>query len=478
MEKYIDRIEVVLKIIRTRFYALDGLAVTILAANFLYYELSQKLGGFDRLVKYVYPNTPENYLDIANLGAHFLVSIVVTCVWILKRRTPRFATDKAGILFASTNPAELENQVAELQARVREEVKQRDLLNLIEICTLPRNIVISDPQFAGSLILKAKATLLVWGHFETSELRGRKVTGFPKINFTHAHPSNVSPEYHQQVTSSLVGRQWAYQNSNEFVEKSLVVQNIAQVALNIVGLTLLVKSHFDQAEAIFGILDVELEQWRLNQNTPPHVVSFCANVRTNRVKAIALQVKREYLGIFKSQGIFHATQEELSKWDAKITSAILLDKRDSGLFVMKCILSFLVGNIGAARKAILQAKNCAPKADPSPDFCEAFIYFFNGEFRKARACYKISLAKKGSHNQAMVVEIIEFIQQVLDRYPEKFQFHYALGVLNEHRLDSARALEEYELFCERAKGDTYYSGFLKDVERSIIRLKSVLKLSA
>lgn len=95
---------------------------------------------------------------------------------------------------------------------------------------------------------------------------------------------------------------------------------------------------------------------------------------------------------------------------------------------------------------------------------------FSDEFRKARSSYKKALAKKGSHNKPLLVEIVEFIGQVLERHPKKFQFHYALGLLNEQRLDRSVASNEYQAFITSANGHTYYSRFIPEAKDRLARL--------
>ena len=154
----------------------------------------------------------------------------------------------------------------------------------------------------------------------------------------------------------------------------------------------------------------------------------------------------------------------------KLNKAIKLDKRDSRLFVMLTILCFLAGDINEALKACKKAHECAPSADPSPDFCFAFLHLYKGDFRRARNSYKIALAKKGSYNASLIAEILDFTQQAIVQYPDKFQLHFALALLNAERLDRLIAKKEYILFIENAKSDPHYSKFVEEALRRLDRL--------
>lgn len=479
MSEFLKNLPDSLRLIKERFYNWDGLLIStgiVSYVNYLFWTAAS-----DLLKSILDSAYKENSLAIfisANVGSYVLIILIVLAAWIYKRRIRRFQLGAAGILFSSTNPPELQSQVNELQARVTDEVKRRDLLNFIQVKSLPPNIIIKDVQTASITVTKARAVLLIWGPFESSDMQGQRVTGFPRVNFTCALPSAVSKEFHEQIATSLIGRKWNFEQNNEFVDKTILAENIAEVALNIVGMALMVKGYFDQAEAIFAALDVAIEKYRQNQASPPALLAFCANVRKNRVRSMALVVQREYRRLFMTQGVFHSAPGELNRWKVKNDGAIALDKQDSELYVMNGILNFLMGNMQESWNAIRKAKKRAPTADPSPDFCAAFLHFFNGQFRKGLSSYNIAFAKKGSYNYELIVNLVEFIRQTLERHPEKFQLHYALGILNEQRLDSSQALDAYRLFAEKARNDPYYSSFIQEAEKKIAKLSQVVSVRA
>ena len=259
-----------LRLIKDRFYGWDGLLISAgiaIYGNYLLWVVANDL--FKNVLDIFYPENSLTVLISAKIGSYVLIILIVLAVWLYKRSIKRFALGKAGILFSSTNPHELQNQVNELHARVTDEVKRRDLLNLIEVESLPPNIIPRDIQTASIIVNKARAVLLIWGPFESSDILGRRVTGFPRVNFTYTLPSTVSKEFHEQIATSLLGRRWNFEQSNAFVEKILLVGNIAEVALNIVGMALVVKGYFEQAEVIFAVLDVDVEKYRQSQTSPP-----------------------------------------------------------------------------------------------------------------------------------------------------------------------------------------------------------------
>lgn len=424
---------------------------------------------------YFFPGTRKELFLFFELGTYLAIFFLVLGIWFYKRKIPEFGKDEVGMLFSSTNPPDLENQLFELQNKVKEQVKRRDLLGIFKIKTLPPNIIIDEMPKAQKLVSKANAALIVWGHFEKTKIRGHDVVGFPTLNFSYSHPANISQDYHKDVGLGLLGRTWIYGKENELVEKQLVVENIAQVSLNIVGMSLLVKGFLREAESIFSVLDVDLDPHRRNVESSPLLKNFCAKVRGNRVKAIASRVQREFLNIFRKQGMYHATSSELADWIGRLHLAIKLDKRDSRLYMMQATMLFLMDDLANAFKSLKRAKDNAPIAEPGPDFSSAFLHLYKGEFRKAKDLYRTGLSKKGSYNMFLITHIVEFIQQVLEKHQEKFQLHFALGLLNEERFDKQVAVDEYKSFLNKASSHSYYSRFVPEVEQKVARLLKDVK---
>ncbi|MEX2492394.1 MAG: hypothetical protein WD425_11595, partial [Nitrospirales bacterium] len=281
--------------------------------------------------------------------------------------------------------------------------------------------------------------------------------------------------YHNDVNSTLMGRTWIYGKENELVEKQLVIENIAQVSLYIVGMSLLVKGFLRNAEIVFSGLDVDLEPIRRNNKSSPFLRQFCGKVRGKYVFSIAGQVQKEYMEIFLGQGMYHATSAEITNWLKRLDVAIRLNSHDARLYMLKGSILFLLEDVDAAFKTLRKAKDCAPRADPAPDLSSAFLYLFKGNIKKAKSLYRTALNKKGSYSMPLITHIVDFISQVLVRYPEKFQLHFALGLLNEERLDAQVALEEYEKFLKNSASDFSYSNVVPEVEQRVKGLKNKLR---
>lgn len=456
-----------------RFYSVSGLMLSLLLCCVVTYMISAVLGPPVRFaLTSLVDDIPAGFFSYSEIVVYGFLLLGVTLAWGYKRGIPRFNDDKVGILFSSNNLDTLAKEVLELKHGVLEALKRHDLLNLIELKELTTNIKIHGVQDAFSALNKAKGKLLIWGTFEAGRILDKRHAGFQTINFTYSHPTNVTSQFHEQIITGLSERKWSYEERNDFIERSVLANNIAHVSLHIIGLILLAQRKFVEAEAILGPLDISLEGIR-GQSRPSHLTQFCDMVRQNRVRCLGLQFSQAYDELLWHRGIYSVTTNELQSLGAKLAQAISLSKQDSALYNGQAIVHFLSGNIDQALKSAKKSKKMAERANSIPDFSLGFLFLYKGELRKGLQHYRIGLAKNSRDDRGATFEIVEFLRQVLEKHPEKGQFHYALGMINEEKLDPEIAREEYSAFITKCSNDTRLSAFVSQAQYRLDNLNKV-----
>jgi len=75
-------------------------------------------------------------------------------------------------------------------------------------------------------------------------------------------------------------------------------------------------------------------------------------------------------------------------------------------------------------------------------------------------------------HQGVFFEIVEFIEQVLDKYPDKIQLHFALGLINEERLDPEIAKEEYTALISYEQQQPQLSLLFMEAKQRLHQLKA------
>ena len=383
-----------LKLAEKRFYTWTGLFFTLILVFVIGYAVTSVLGPpLSSVVSSSFEEVPQSFFSYCTIGLYASLSVSVCFLWFFKRRVPRFKEERIGILFSSTNLDELTKEVQQLRARIIEELKNRDLFNLIDLKDLPPNQRIEHAHDALAAINVAKGALLIWGNFQTGQMRQQRHAGFQALNFTYRHPSNVSHQYHQQIRESLRQRKWTYVESNDFVEKSVVANNIAQVALFIIGLTLLAWGKLDKADAVLGPLDVTLDPVRQRSRTSS-LAQFCALVRKNRLLCITLLLSSELDELLWRRGIYSVMPAEMERWKAKLTEAISLNNQNFRLYHLQATVFFLCDNINEALRLTKRAKKWAARAESIPDFSLGFLHLYKGEVRKGLQFYRDSVGKE------------------------------------------------------------------------------------
>jgi hypothetical protein len=148
-----------------------------------------------------------------------------------------------------------------------------------------------------------------------------------------------------------------------------------------------------------------------------------------------------------------------------VNEAIKLDRQNSHHFLIKALYFFLLARIPEAIDAAQRSRVLAPKAISAPNFSLAFLYNFNGNFKKSRMEYMRALGKKTSYDPEMLRNILDFIRQAIVRFPEKPQLQFAFGFLHINRGDPQKGRQEIATFLNKATHQPSLSDFLAESRR-------------
>jgi hypothetical protein len=454
--------------LKQRSYQVEGLIVAIAFINLGYYLICKAIGHhIVESISLVSDWNYQLYISPIYIIGYVILSIITFSVWCWHRKIPRIPKDKIGILFCTTNSEDLEQHVNDLYEKIYSLLKEKDLIGLFSIKRLPRNIQIFSHEGATKIQRKAGSVIMVWGHFDKGESSGKEIYGFSKVNFTYNAPSNMTLEFHKAVAVGLIGRKFVYDKKNDFFGKNLLTRHLAECSLYIIGMCLIAGEHFNRASVILGALLPSLPVRESASLEPAYIRSFRANIKKMLALALASVVDHEYITAYKEKGIYSIPTEHLTNWDRQIDQAIGLNKRDSRYYITKGIIRFLLEDIPGAKKAIAAAKRLAPTADSSPNFSMAFLHLFSGEFKRAKKEYSSALSKKSSYDTTLLFNITGFIIQALDKYPDKIQLHFALGLINAERQDSNIAKSELNKFINKSNGLPEYESLNEEASKRL-----------
>ncbi|MBN2424618.1 MAG: hypothetical protein JXR46_17100 [Calditrichaceae bacterium] len=458
------------KDLKKRIYFKDGLIILLLFVNFIYYNIIKSLADYLlEASKFLKINLTNEVFSIFYLISILVISTIIWIIWLRIRTIRKFKKNEIGIIFAPDYPENLEDDVKKIYDSLIHEIKPYELGIKFSIKKLPPNRRITDVGEAKIILEKYKGITAVWGIIDKEGVE-RKSTGFSKIYFTHIYqPSLINfKTLADRIIPTIQGKKWKIDERNLNADRYLIARDISLVVRNLIGISLYINRRFDDAAKIFLPLCTQLKSLLQSDNNL-NLRKFYTNVKIDCAAIINLSTTLEYEKYLYNDSIYNIPTQLCNKWIKNINCAIKLDSQNSSHYVMKAIYLFLVNDFSNSLKTCKKAIELAPKADAGPSFSIAFLYAFMEDFEKARREYRRSLAKKTSYDDIFISRLLMFIDQTIEKFPGKIQFHIILGILEYYRGDKEKGLEEIHLFISKAKGNTKMLPFLNEANRILLK---------
>ncbi|MFA6217514.1 MAG: hypothetical protein WDL87_07705 [Candidatus Omnitrophota bacterium] len=395
--------------------------------------------------------------------APFVIVILLIITWLLNRRLPKFSNKELGILFCPLLEEKTSDVVDRLKRSLHREIKEFGLG--LKLKTLPANYEINDTPRSYQIREKTNAYLVIWGNFCKGNINEHKSIGFPRLSFTFKQPPilvNLVPHFGVDIGLGMFGKHWFVQENNDFWDIESLSNNITEASLNILGKILLLAEDFDRAIVILTHLLNSYLLPKIDSNKP-FLKEFIFSVKRAlgySYRGKSLKIYRE--NIFNKIGDKELPSEAIKKCMALIKSAITLDSKNADHYLSSGILNFLLGNMKDAIDDIAKARTYNFREDGVSHLSGGFLYFFNGNMKKGLEQYRRAFKKEIP--PVSLVEVLVFINKILDKYPEKIQLHLALGIINKERYDQKIAKQELRLFIEKAKAANVFNEYIPIVE--------------
>jgi len=375
----------------------------------------------------------------------------VFLVWYIKRALPRFKDEEIGILVASKSESQLSAELRDLEERLIDEIRQKDLTTQISVKTTPRNHKVRCHEDAISLLRRSKGRVLIWGRFEKITHEGKESRGFSEVSFTcHALPVEAGRRV-EMLGDSLVGKKWAWDIDNS-IERPVVVQNLAEVARYVIGLSLIAEHRYAEAEPILGLLRVEVNAKYNSARVPFPVRRFQETIKRAFIISLVEDVRIAYENELYEERIFRLPPPVLDQWNQKLGQAIELDENVPGARLLLAVVAFLRNDIGIAQKYLRDECQKFPVSRIPCAFSEAFLATLSGEYLNARKLYRKAMADPKVTRPAFIQPILSFLEQAACEYKDEPALIFVVGLLNDELNDSVRALSAFQEFVVTADG--------------------------
>lgn len=401
-----------------------------------------------------YLNTPEQsiFIDITTTLVIIITNVILIIFWIYWRSLPKFQPNEIGILFAPHYDSECADLVQLIFKRFIYELEDRLPENNIRPVFLPQNHKVKNDKEAIYLLEKTEARLVVFGIFERGNIKGEKISGFKKVSFIVKHRELIEGEEKpvmEDIATALAFRDFIIRESDNFIEKDIVVNNLTEVALFFVALGLTLDSCIDTSIEILEELLLSVEK---KYKKP------CSNQQKYFIKSIkrcySVALNSKYLEFSRSTIMENVTDHnydnEFRKGEKLLKKLFDINPQKSEYPLRQAIYDFHFGNIDQAFKNISKAKIMVNGKDASPYFSFAFLCLWKEQYKRAISEYKKAF---NAERQSIYVyiDVLYFIQCFQKKHPSRPEFIFALGFMNYNFFDEKQGIQDYKNFIYQAE---------------------------
>lgn len=271
----------------------------------------------------------------------------------------------------------------------------------------------------------------------------------------------------EDLGSALAYRAFTMKSSNSFIENDVVINNLTEVALFFVALALTLESRLDTAIHILKELLSSVENNVKIGKTSPHLNNFLRSIK--RCYAVALDSR--FLNFYTSQLIGNVTDnsydEKFRQGENLLRELLDIDPKRSMYPLRQAIFDLHFGNIDQAFKNVALAKRLAPANDPAPHFSFAFLCLWKGQFKRAISEYQ-KVIETDKHFLNVFGSVLDFILSFHRRYPDRPEFLFALGFMNQNFFDIEQSVEDYTEFIQQAKEDPKFLPLVDYAKRQLV----------
>jgi tetratricopeptide (TPR) repeat protein len=159
---------------------------------------------------------------------------------------------------------------------------------------------------------------------------------------------------------------------------------------------------------------------------------------------------------------------------AELEEAVKLNPNNYACMLLLGRVYFAKGNMEQAFEAIEKARSLS-KGDHSCLYSLAFLFIYEGKnYKKALTIYRKAIEATPDAEDPIVKDIIVFIENVLNKEPDKIQLHFALGFIKyELQNNISDSRKHFECFVDRAVQENRYDKLINKASEYISEIKRV-----
>jgi len=377
--------------------------------------------------------------------------IIITIIWIFKRKIPKFRTEDVGILFGPCHKESVRNEIDDLEHKLYKEIKNKAFANIV-IKRLPPNHSNGSNEDNIKIINKTNARLLIRGNFEKFTKKGKEITGFKSISIAFKELPIGPHEVPYLINDAIVRRRWGWDSENT-IKKDEVAINLGQMSRYIVGLSLIAQKKYKESRNIIAPLLAEVEAKFNCRRIPVEIQRYKQTIKKAYIISLSDHVRDEYAKALEEETIFRLPHEKIKTWERDLNEVLCKNEHHRSALMLLAIIKFLSKDIINSKEYIKKARVKTPtdlKFQANCDLSEAFLLAYEGKMIESKKLYKKVLHSKNVPEKSVMDEIFSFIGQAIVAFPDKPLIRFIHGLLNDELGDKILACDEFRRFVSEA----------------------------
>jgi tetratricopeptide (TPR) repeat protein len=379
------------------------------------------------------------WASVTSLVAFNLAAFLIWQTW---RHIPHFLNDEIGILFAPFSDSDCADLVLSMHSQLERELKQGQPIKNIRCHLIPYKIELNDHEKVTKILSNSGARVIVYGVLQKASVQGRQVEGFHKITFGMRHRALAEAEVeavHDSISQAIHDLMFTFESDNSFIERSIVISNISEMSRYFIGLALALDGDIERSIPILRELLGEIDK-----------KSKASSFRQPVADALVHALEQKSAAIYESM-VDNITQPEANAQALAVQETITeiqqysADKKKYDLTL--AVIAFHFGDTRQAKRLLFSLRKMFKKRrDASVLLSLGFIYLWEGNYSMALGKYRHILTNGDVLGIGSFLNVIRFIDGLIQHHPEKPELLFASAFLNEQFFDAKTATREYEIF--------------------------------
>jgi len=379
----------------------------------------------------------------------FILLFTLFILWLQTTKIPKNTKNKIGFIvsIATENKDQYKKLKADFLESIRAHLQKSSLRHQFNLIIYPEFFAkkLNDREVALNYLSKSKSHFLLYGRCRERNIEGKDQYIIDLQGaVTHTPISKqISKTFSKEFTELLPSR-ITLPHENDVFNFEIISNFINIVSKYIIGIASFFSGDYNYSKDLFLSVINDLKGIKTNL---PAITTIRKRTPIRISDMLYLLGQNEYEKYKKHKNIDSLEKMALLAQESK---KYVYNHYNASLLL--AIYHFLKDrNIKAAIKELNNSKNLH---DATWRYSYAFLKAYSGELDAAVRTY--NNAFKHTCQESVPLQSEEFMLEILNDEPEKYQLYFCLGYLNFHiKKDFASAARDFELFINSDNTEEY-----------------------